>query len=62
MAETPRGVLQDGTDMPHSVAGTPPNERVPEVEQGAERYLTEYARHSKIDGSKSRLPRQWWVV
>jgi hypothetical protein len=52
MAETPRGIMQDGTDMPHSVAATPPNERVPEVEQGPERFLTEVAKHSKTDGSE----------
>lgn len=52
MSDTPRGRAQDGTAMPHSVACTPPNERVSEAEQGAERFLTEVARHSKEDGSK----------
>jgi hypothetical protein len=49
MSETPRSRPHDGTDMPHSVAATPPNER---SKLGAERFLTESARTKEADGSE----------
>lgn len=49
MTDTPRSRPHDGTDMPHSVAGTPPNER---AKMGPERFLTESARTKEADGSE----------